>query len=113
MATGAAFDDAVGLAKENPSLDVGCHLVLVGSPPFPASVPQLVREVALGRIAIHDELSSQVRRILSAGLQPTHLDTHKHTHLLPPVLNAVAKISEEFGIPWVRRPFDFPLQPGG
>ena len=30
MATGAAFDDAVRLAKENPSLDMGCHLVLVG-----------------------------------------------------------------------------------
>ena len=43
------------------------------------------------------------------GLQPTHLDTHKHTHLLPPVLDAVARISEEFKIPWVRRPFDFPL----
>jgi hypothetical protein len=26
------------------------------------------------------------------------------------VLNAVARISSEFGIPWVRRPFDFPLQ---
>lgn len=46
-------------------------------------------------------------------MQPTHLDTHKHTHLLPPVLEAVARISEEFRIPWVRRPFDFPLQPGG
>ena len=55
----------------------------------------------------------QVRRILDAGLSPTHLDTHKHTHLLPPVLEAVARISEEFRIPWVRRPFDFPLQPGG
>ena len=57
--------------------------------------------------------SKQVRRIVDAGLSPTHLDTHKHTHLLPPVLEAVARISEEFRIPWVRRPFDFPLQPGG
>ena len=30
------FDDAVRLARENPSLDIGCHLVLVGAPPFPA-----------------------------------------------------------------------------
>jgi len=29
------------------------------------------------------------------------------------VLAAVARISEEFGIRWVRRPFDFPMQPGG
>ncbi len=113
MATGDAFDDAVRLAKETPSLDIGCHLVLVGAPGFPSTIPQLVRAVALGRIRIYDELTRQVRRIVEAGLSPTHLDTHKHTHLLPPVLEAVARISEEFRIPWVRRPFDFPLQPGG
>jgi predicted glycoside hydrolase/deacetylase ChbG (UPF0249 family) len=113
MANGAAFDDAVKLARETPSLDIGVHLVLVGQPPFPATVAQLTRAIALSRIKIYDELSSQVRRILDAGLAPTHLDTHKHTHLLPPVLDAVARISEEFKIRWVRRPFDFPLQPGG
>ncbi len=30
MANGDAFDDAVRLARETPSLDVGCHLVLIG-----------------------------------------------------------------------------------
>ncbi|HSP66240.1 MAG TPA: ChbG/HpnK family deacetylase [Bryobacteraceae bacterium] len=113
MATGDAFDDAVRLARETPSLDIGCHLVLVGAPGFPATIPQLVRDLALGRIRIYDRLVQQVRRIVDAGLKPTHLDTHKHTHLLPPVLEAVARISEEFRIAWVRRPFDFPLQPGG
>ncbi|MBZ5635100.1 MAG: ChbG/HpnK family deacetylase [Acidobacteriia bacterium] len=112
-ATSAAFDDAVRLARETPSLDIGCHLVLVGAPGFPPTIPRLVRDVALGRIHIYGELVKQVRRIVDAGLSPTHLDTHKHTHLLPPVLEAVARISEEFRIPWVRRPFDFPLQPGG
>ena len=113
MATGAAFDDAVRLARENPALDIGVHLVLVGEPPFPTTVAQLMRAVLLGRIRIYDELRAQVRRILDAGLQPTHLDTHKHTHLLPPVLDAVARLSEEYKIPWVRRPFDFPLTPAG
>jgi predicted glycoside hydrolase/deacetylase ChbG (UPF0249 family) len=103
MASGAAFDDAVRLANENPTLDIGCHLVLVGEPPFPATVAKLMQALALGRLRIYDEFAAQVRRILDAGLKPTHLDTHKHTHLLPPVLDAVARISEEFGIPWVRR----------
>ncbi len=111
MATGAAFDDAVRLARENPALDIGVHLVLVGEPPFPITIPQLLRAMLLGRIRIYEELRAQVQRILDAGLQPTHLDTHKHTHLLPPVLNAVARLSEEFKIPWVRRPFDLPLTP--
>jgi predicted glycoside hydrolase/deacetylase ChbG (UPF0249 family) len=111
MATGAAFDDAVGLARENPALDIGVHLVLVGEPPFPITMAQLTRAMLLGRIRIYEELRAQVLRILDAGLEPTHLDTHKHTHLLPPVLDAVARLSEEYKIPWVRRPFDFPLTP--
>jgi predicted glycoside hydrolase/deacetylase ChbG (UPF0249 family) len=113
MSDGAAFDDAVRLARENPTLDIGVHLVLVGQPPYPMTVAQLMSALMLRRIRIYDELSAQVRRVLDAGLKPSHLDTHKHTHLLPPVLDAVARISEEFKIPWVRRPFDFPLQPGG
>ncbi|HET8549896.1 MAG TPA: ChbG/HpnK family deacetylase, partial [Bryobacteraceae bacterium] len=60
-------------------------------------------------LRVYDELRAQVERIVDAGLRPTHLDTHKHTHLLPPVLDAVCRISAEFGIAWVRRPFDFPL----
>jgi len=111
MASGAAFDDAAGLARENPALDIGVHLVLVGEPPFPITLAQLTRAILLGRIHVYEELRAQVRRILDAGLEPTHLDTHKHTHLLPPVLDAVARLSEEYKIPWVRRPFDFPLTP--
>jgi predicted glycoside hydrolase/deacetylase ChbG (UPF0249 family) len=113
MATGAAFDDAVRLALENPSLDIGVHLVLVGEAPFPPSITQLTQAVLLRRIRIYDELRAQVLRIFDAGLQPTHLDTHKHTHLLPPVLDAVARLSQEYKIPWVRRPFDFPLTSAG
>ena len=36
---------------------------------------------------------------MDAGLRPSHLDTHKHTHLLPPVLDAVCRLAREFGIP--------------
>ncbi len=112
MATGDAFDDAVRLARESPSLDIGCHLVLVGEP-FPSTVAQLIQAIALRRICVYDELVMQVRRILDAGITPTHLDTHKHTHLLPQVLDAVTRIADEFRIPWIRKPFDFRSQPGG
>ncbi len=116
MANGDAFDDAVRLAAEVPALDVGCHLVLVGGRsllpggrPLPASVPALLAAIAWRRIRIRDELSAQMRKILDAGIAPTHIDTHKHTHLAPPVLDAVARIAEEFGVAWVRRPFDLPI----
>jgi predicted glycoside hydrolase/deacetylase ChbG (UPF0249 family) len=116
LANGAAFEDAVRLARATPALDAGCHLVLVGGPSvarpgaaLPSSVAELLWAIASRRIAVYEELSAQVRRILEAGLQPTRLDTHKHTHLLPPVLEAVARIASEFRIPWVRRPFQVPL----
>ncbi len=115
MANGAAFDDAVRRAREVPSLDIGCHLVLIGGRSLttgralPRSVPQLLGALAGRQIQVHTELAAQVRRIVDAGLRPTHLDTHKHTHLAPPVLDAVARLAEESGIRWVRRPFDFPL----
>jgi chitin disaccharide deacetylase len=113
MANGAAFDDAVRLAREVPTLDVGCHLVLVGADPYPRTVAALIRALAVRKIRVYDELRAQIVKIADAGIAPTHLDTHKHTHLLPPVLDAVARLSEEFCIPWVRRPFDFPMDAAG
>jgi chitin disaccharide deacetylase len=120
MANGAAFEDAVRLARETPSLDIGAHLVLIGGEslvtgrPFPLTAPQLVGALARQAIQPYDELRAQVRRILDTGIRPTHFDTHKHTHLAPPVLHSVARLAQEFGVRWVRRPFDFPLSaPGG
>ena len=98
MANGEAFDDAVRLARETPSLDVGCHLVLIGGrslltgKPCPLTVAQLLAALARRQIRVYEELAAQVRRIMDAGIRPTHLDTHKHTHLAPPVLDAVARI---------------------
>jgi predicted glycoside hydrolase/deacetylase ChbG (UPF0249 family) len=115
MANGAAFEDAVSRARQTPSLDIGCHLVLVGGnavrtgEPLPPKVSALLAALARRQIRVYDELRAQIERILRAGIQPTHLDTHKHTHLAPPVLEAVARLSEDFGIRWVRRPFDFPI----
>ena len=115
MANGAAFDDALRLARQTPSLDIGCHLVLVGGTslvtgrPFPQTVSQLLMALVRRDIRPYEELAAQVRKIVDAGIRPTHLDTHKHTHLAPPVLDAVARLGQEFGVRWVRRPFDFPL----
>jgi len=115
MANGDAFEDAVRLARQTPTLDIGCHLVLIGGKSlvtgkaFPRSVPQLLGALAKRELNLYEELAAQVRRIRAAGIRPTHLDTHKHTHLAPPVLDAVARLAEECGIGWVRRPFDLPM----
>lgn len=115
MANGSAFDDAVRLARETPTLEIGCHLVLIGGSSllsgkrYPATAAQLLSLLMRHEIRPYEELAPQVRRIIDAGIRPTHLDTHKHTHLAPPVLDAVARLGDEFGIRWVRHPFDLPL----
>jgi len=118
MANGAAFEHAVELARRHPGLDVGCHLVLVGgravAPPrdkLPVSLGQLFFRLARGwrRPQIEAEFRAQLDRLLEAGVRPTHLDTHKHTHLAPPVLAALLGVAREYEIGWVRRPFDLPL----
>ena len=112
MANGDGFDHAVELARRNPSLDIGCHIVLVQSRGMPATVAELIRALAKREIDPFEEARTQVRKILAAGIPLSHLDTHKHTHLLPPVLDAVVRVAREFNIAWVRRPFDFGLSAG-
>jgi predicted glycoside hydrolase/deacetylase ChbG (UPF0249 family) len=116
MANGDAFDHAVRLAGETPTLDIGCHLTLIGGEALtggrlPGGFVPLFQALASKKLSPYEEFAAQVRKIRAAGIQPTHLDTHKHTHLLPPVLKAVAQVAREFGIKWVRRPFDF--EPSG
>jgi chitin disaccharide deacetylase len=125
MANGPAFDHAVTLAKQNPGLGVGCHLVLAGGTAvaprdavpslvdsngrLPESVARFVARVSFGNVRaseIEIELRGQIEKIRRAGIEPTHLDTHKHTHVHPVVMNAVGRIAREMGIQYVRNPVE-------
>jgi len=112
MANGAAFYDAVTLAKATPTLDIGAHLVLVqghsllNGKALPATPGQLLGVLARGGLNVYAELKAQIEKIRAAGLRLSHLDSHKHTHLVPGVFRAVVKLANEFGIPWLRLPLD-------
>lgn len=110
MANGDAFDDAVALAQETPSLDVGWHLVLVQgnsvaepSRALPATLKELLKALLRRELPVYKEARAQLNKLLAAGIRPTHIDSHKHTHLLPPVLDAMVSLAKEFEIPWLRR----------
>src|SRR5205823_4692 len=81
--------------------------VLDPSRTLPRNIKELLRSLARRELPVYEEISAQVKKIMAAGIHPSHLDTHKHTHLLPPVLEAATRAAREFNIPWVRRPFDF------
>lgn len=112
MANGDAFDDAVRLARETPSLDIGCHLALVQGPSvltrkaLPATPAALLRALARHRLDVYAELRAQIVKIIAAGIRPSHLDSHKHTHIVPGVFRTVVRLAEEFSIRYVRLPLD-------
>ena len=126
MATGPAFDDAVAVAHANPTLGVGCHIVLTDGIPVsaPESIPTLigpdrktfrpslidfVQALLRGKIREDDierEAGAQIQKLQLAGIQVTHLDTHKHTHLFPAVLRPLLGLAERYRIDAIRHPFE-------
>ncbi len=125
MANGPAFEHAVAVAKSNDRLTVGAHMNLSEWRPVsePRDVPSLVDEqgimrstpgalaigLAAGRISKRDirrELHAQFAKIMDYGLRPTHLDSHKHVHVLPQVLEVLLEIAGRYSIGWIRRPFE-------
>lgn len=90
MANAPGFGHAVKLAKDNPKLGVGVHLVLTFLKPLHSDVPSLVDgkgnfyrpEAYRQGFAIADkddlykEWDAQIQKVIDAGIQPTHINTH-------------------------------------
>jgi hopanoid biosynthesis associated protein HpnK len=127
MAGGRAFDDAARLAKTLPALSVGCHVTLIDGEPVadPALLPSITSAQASGRRfrngvksfaaralagrldpdEIELEVGAQIRRLQSAGVSVSHVDTHKHTHLFPAVLRPLLRAARSCGVRAIRNPF--------
>jgi chitin disaccharide deacetylase len=125
MATGSAFEDAVAIARSHPTLGVGCHIVLTDGVPVssPDAIPSLIGTDGNFRPALLDfvqallrgiirpedierEALAQIRKLQRAGIQVTHIDTHKHTHLFPAVSRPLLTVLARTGIPAIRNPFE-------
>lgn len=123
MANGAAFAEAVELAKRNPQLDIGCHVVLIDGEPllnpqkissltssrrFGDGLKSFAARALTGRVAdaeILAEASAQIRKLQASGIAVSHVDTHKHTHLFPRILRPLLRAARECGVRAVRNPF--------
>jgi hopanoid biosynthesis associated protein HpnK len=126
MARAAATDEAIAIAGSIPSLRVGCHVILAdGEPVLPAhEIPTLIdsktgrfqsslsaflMRLFTGRVRaaeIEAEARAQIESLQSRGLQLTHVDTHKHTHMFPAVLRPVLRAARACSIHAVRNPFE-------
>jgi hopanoid biosynthesis associated protein HpnK len=116
-----AADEAVELARQNPALAVGLHLVAVdGRSVLPKPfIPGLVDD--RGRLAntparlglryafsrsvrseIVAELSAQFERFASTGLPLSHVDGHQHMHMHPVLFRLIVPLAKNFGAHRIR-----------
>jgi chitin disaccharide deacetylase len=126
MATGAAFMGAVQSAKTAPCLSVGCHVLLMDGAPVldNEQISSLTQPNGSGRLRdglsgfavralsgrmnpdeIEAEGIAQIRKLQNAGVQVSHFDTHKHTHLFPKVLGPLLRAAAACNVRALRNPF--------
>lgn len=123
MANGTAFAEAAALARSSQNLSVGCHVVLIDGAPVlsPEKIPSLTvssrfrdglkgfaARAISGRIDADEvaaETEAQIRRIQTAGIMVTHIDTHKHTHIFPKIARPILRTAKACGVRAVRNPF--------
>jgi chitin disaccharide deacetylase len=121
MVNERAVDHAIGLAKDNSSLAVGLHLVLVSGRAV-LSHPQIPHITdSKGRFAesplraglnyyfnqearheMRYEMRAQFERFASTGLPFSHVDGHMHLHMHPTIFDELIKLCEEFAVRRVR-----------
>ena len=123
MVTGEAAAQAVKLAKENPRLAVGIHLVAVmGRSVLPPSeIPSLVdaaqnfsnNPVAAGlkyffspqaRRELRREIAAQFAQFHETGLTLSHVDGHLHLHVHPVIFNEALRQAIKYGARRMRVP---------
>ena len=125
MAGIAGSTEAVEMARGMPELGVGVHLNLLEGAPiaeaekvkcllnekgkFAFSTSKLAFMSLVSkdvREAIEAELTAQIQWVIDNGIKLTHLDSHKHVHVFPPIYGIVVALAARFGISAIRWPFE-------
>lgn len=112
MANMPGFDQAVKLAKANPGLGVGVHLVLTCGAPLLADQSSITAEngefrklafyegeYQIDQAELYQEWHAQIERIIAAGIHPDHLDSHHHVNTLPQIHEVYERLAREYQLP--------------
>lgn len=111
-----AIEMAADLAKVNPELGVGIHLVLTAGRPLldthKTIVDEkgnflknaiLVKKTDVDVEEVYLEYVAQMEKYIKLfGHKPTHIDGHHHTHALPLTVEATRRLAKTYGIKYVR-----------
>jgi predicted glycoside hydrolase/deacetylase ChbG (UPF0249 family) len=121
LANGRAFESGIELARTTPGLGVGVHLNLSDGQPVAGRelVTTLLNErgelegrpksllLRLARRSIlleevEREWNAQIQKVRDSGIEPTHLDGHKHVQMLPGLFEIALRLAKRHGIRAVR-----------
>jgi predicted glycoside hydrolase/deacetylase ChbG (UPF0249 family) len=121
LANGAAFASGVELARTTPALGVGVHLNLSDGEPvaerelvtsllndrgeLEAKPESLLLRLARRSVLLEQvefEWDAQIQKVRDVGIEPTHLDGHRHVHMLPGLFEIVLRLAKKHGIAAVR-----------
>ena len=121
LANGQAFASALEVARKNPALSVGVHLNLSDGPPtapaeqvrgllngkgsLEGGPENLLLRIATRSLAVEEverEWDAQIRKVRDAGIEPTHLDGHKHVQMLPGLFEMAVRLAKKHGIRAIR-----------
>lgn len=121
MVAGPAAGHAVAIARRNPGLRVGLHLVLSSGAAVSAreAIPDLLEKdgrlasmmhtaFALLRPIVRRQLATEIAAQFAAfartGLVLDHVNAHEHFHVHPMVAAAVLAVGREYGMKALRVP---------
>lgn len=113
---------ALDLAKQMPNLNIGLHANLTNENSVlnKEEIPLLVNEngkfkhgfVNLAVLSVlhpkelknqaKKEIKAQIEKACSCGIKLTHLDSHRHIHMIPAIFKACMELCEEYNIPRLR-----------
>jgi len=121
LANGSAFASGVELARTTPGLGVGVHLNLSDGQPvaerelvttllndrgeFAGRPESLLMRLARRSVLlseIEQEWEAQIQKVRDAGVEPTHLDGHRHVQMLPGLFEIALRLAKRHGIAAVR-----------
>ncbi len=121
LANGAAFAGGVEIARGAPGLGVGVHLNLSDGAPlaeretvtsllndngeFAGGAESLLLRRARRELLLDEverEWDAQIQKVRDAGMEPTHLDGHRHVHMLPGLFEIALRLAKRHGIGAIR-----------
>lgn len=97
-------EDAVRLAKENPTLGLGPHLDLdqFFTVDHHFGIVVEMKNPHPGADGLRSEIKRQMDKFFSFGFTADHIDSHHHSHMHPDLFPIVCEVAKEYKVPVVR-----------